>query len=401
MLLPWILASSAVAAASNRCREPEAGFDTLVTFGDSWTDNGRLGYYINNGGSPPAPGQYHPVTNTTASGGLSWAQYAAQSAGARLVDYAISGATCSKVMVDRFFSAINGPFPSVMEDGIPSFQADVAFDTIFPDRTARNTVYALWIGTNDLGAGAFLTDAQKPGATVSDYVDCVWSAFDAIYKAGGRRFVLLNVAPLELAPLYAPPHKGGTLDSQFWANKTLYNMTEYSEKIRQYATSANTMFEYGVPFHAVVKSRWPKATFDLFDVHSLFADIHHRPAEYLDAPHNVTGYWHHCSPGGSACADQTSLGPLSGFMWYDELHPSTRTSRSNPPAVAGAAWQSQAAGDRQRLTCRSRLYRGGAFPRRCRREVGIWNAVSVSVLIRPRGLGLAPRQGWGAALKRY
>ncbi|KXX82111.1 GDSL esterase/lipase EXL6 [Madurella mycetomatis] len=327
MLLPWIIAGSAVAAvASDRCRAPKDAFDTLVTFGDSWTDNGRLGYYINNGGSAPAAGEYHPVTNTTASGGLSWAQFAAQRAGANLVDYAISGGTCSKVMIDRYFSPIDGPFPSVIEDGIPSFQADIDYETIFPNRTARNTVYALWIGTNDLGAGAFLTDAQAPGATISDYVDCVWSVFDAIYETGGRRFVLFNVAPLELLPMYAPPQNGGTLDSQFWANKTLYNMTEYNQKIKQYATSANTMFEYGVAFHAVVKSRWPEAVVDLFDVHSLLTDVYRRPAEYLDAPHNATGYWHHCSSLGADCVDQIDLGPLSGFMWYDELHPSTKTS---------------------------------------------------------------------------
>ncbi|KAL2024506.1 hypothetical protein VTK56DRAFT_7549 [Thermocarpiscus australiensis] len=328
MLLPWafLVGASAAVATGDQHWGGKAGFDTLVTFGDSYTDNGRLAYYINNGGNPPAPGHYHPVTNTTATGGLSWAQFAAQGARASLMDYAISGATCSNKITARYFSAINKPFPSVMDDEIPSFQADVKYRTLYPRRTADNTVYALWIGTNDLGYGAFLSDSQAPGKTITDFVDCVWSVFDAIYKTGGRRFVLLNEAPLELSPLYASPQNGGTFDSQYWQNKTLYNVTEYGYKIKQYTTNVNAMFEYGVPFQVAIRSRWPKATFDIFDVHSLLLDIHSQPAKYLDAPHNVTGYWHHCPPTGSPCTDQTSLGPLSGFMWYDELHPSDRTS---------------------------------------------------------------------------
>lgn len=59
-----------------------------------------------------------------------------------------------------------------------------------PTRLAENSVYALWIGTNDLGVGAFLTDSQRrTNATVArDFTDCVWGVFDALYGAGGRHF---------------------------------------------------------------------------------------------------------------------------------------------------------------------------------------------------------------------
>ncbi|KAK4660834.1 hypothetical protein QC762_122580 [Podospora pseudocomata] len=314
-------ASASIAAASRGRKS----FDNLVAFGDSYTDNGRLGYYINNGGQAPPPGQYHSVSNTTASGGLTWAQFAAQDAGARLIDYAVSGATCSNKIVERDFAFIGRSFPSVLEDEIPSFTADVKFKSIFPNRTPENTVYALWIGTNDLGFDAFLSDSQAPGTTISDFVDCIWSVFDTIYKTGGRRFVLLNEAPLELSPLYAHPDNGGTGDSQFWNTKTNYNVTQYGQKIKQYTTNVNTIFDYGVPFQVAIKSRWPKATFDLFDVHSLLVDIYSQPQSFLDAPYNVTGYYRHCSSTGSDCVDQTALGGLSGFLWYDELHPSTKT----------------------------------------------------------------------------
>jgi len=331
MLLSLLLAGLSVATAVTTDRCPggrcaaKASFEILVTFGDSYTDNGRLSYYINNGGKAPPAGQLHTESQTTASGGLTWPQFAARDADAKLLDYAVSGATCSNKIVERDASFIKRSFPAVMDDEIPSFIADAAFPSLSP-RTAENTVYALWIGTNDLGFGAFLSDSQAPGATISDFVDCVWSVFDAIYKAGGRRFVLLNQAPLELSPLYALPANGGTLDSQFWQNKTQYNITEYSYKIKEYTTNVNTIFEYGVPFQAVIKSRWPGATIDIFDVHSLLLDIIKTPQSYLDAPYNVTGYFRHCqATNNSICTNLTNLGPRSGFLWYDELHPSDKT----------------------------------------------------------------------------
>nr|7ZTN_A Chain A, Carbohydrate esterase family 16 protein [Thermothelomyces thermophilus]7ZTN_B Chain B, Carbohydrate esterase family 16 protein [Thermothelomyces thermophilus] len=299
-------------------------FETLVTFGDSYTDNGRLGYYINHGGKAPRPGTMHDETTTTASGGLSWAQFAARDAGATLMDYAVSGAVCSNQIVSRYFDLINRTFPAILDDEIPSFQADVLFKSLYPHRTAENTVYAVWIGTNDLGWGAFLSDSQTPGKTISDFVSCVFSVLDHVYKTGGRRFVILNTVPLELAPLYALPENGGTLDSQYWNTKTKYNMTEYGQKIREYSTSVNTMLENGALVMASLKKRWPKAMVDVFDVHSLFNDIYNAPTKYLDAPHNVNSYYHQCGPAGSPCTDQP--GSLNGYMWYDELHPSNKTS---------------------------------------------------------------------------
>ncbi|KAJ4294858.1 hypothetical protein N0V88_005095 [Collariella sp. IMI 366227] len=321
MRLPWLLAGTAAVTTAHKGK---GDFETLVTFGDSYTDNGRLGYYINNSGKAPPPGKMHDESTTTASGGFSWAQFAAQGADAKLMDYAVSGAVCSNKIVSRHFAYINRSFPAILDDEMPSFQADVGFRSLYPWRTGQNTVYAVWIGTNDLGFDAFLSDSQTPGKTISDFVGCVWSVFDNIYKTGGRRFVLLNTAPLELTPLYAHPDNGGTGDSQFWGSKTQYNITEYGQKIREYSTSVNTMYDYGVAVQTAFKRRWPGATVDVFDVHSLLLDMYNQPAKFFDAPHNATGYWRHCAPAGSPCVDQPES--LNGYMWYDELHPSNKTS---------------------------------------------------------------------------
>jgi hypothetical protein len=52
---------------------------------------------------------------------------------------------------------------------------------------------------------------------VVNYTGCVFEVFDAIYAAGGRNFVLMNNAPLQLSPEY------GILDgvgpNQYWQDK--------------------------------------------------------------------------------------------------------------------------------------------------------------------------------------
>lgn len=52
----------------------------------------------------------------------------------------------------------------------------------------------MWIGTNDLGVGALLTDNQVKGTNITTYIECIYQSFDRIYKSGGRYFVLMNTA---------------------------------------------------------------------------------------------------------------------------------------------------------------------------------------------------------------
>lgn len=156
-----LLAASTAACASCTSKT----FSNLVTFGDSYTDDGRLAYYISSNGSAPPAGTIQPQTNVTASGGLAWGQYVQEYAGVAYFDYAVSGATCSNEIISRYFSTLDEPFPSVVDDQLPSFVADVASEALYTNRTAENTVYALWIGTNDLGVNAFFMDSQAPGVS--------------------------------------------------------------------------------------------------------------------------------------------------------------------------------------------------------------------------------------------
>ncbi|KAI1798666.1 carbohydrate esterase family 16 protein [Daldinia bambusicola] len=306
--------------------------DNLIVFGDSYTDEGRLAYFQSHNGTAPPPGTLIPTANVTASGGYTWPHFASQQLGAATYNYAVSGATCSNEIVKRYLESINGPFPSVMDYEIPAFLADVEYGLFAGDsgflsnRKPNNTVYTLWIGTNDLGYNGFLTDSQQPGTTISNFIDCIWSVFDAIYSTGGRHFVLFNEAPLDRSPLYASPRNGGAENNQYWENRTSYNTTAYEQKMLEYTTSVNTIFSYGAPFQLLVEARWPGASLSIFNVHRLFLDIFKNPSEYLDEPATTDEPYYGCSVTESGIMNcTTSQNPLSSFLWYDELHPSWKT----------------------------------------------------------------------------
>lgn len=86
-------------------------FDSLITFGDSYTDENRLSYIIAHNGSLPPAGTYFPEGFSTASGGMTWPRFVVQYTGhdgangwepqLDLYDYAVSGAVCSNDITPR------------------------------------------------------------------------------------------------------------------------------------------------------------------------------------------------------------------------------------------------------------------------------------------------------------
>lgn len=274
-------------------------------FGDSYTDESRLAYFFANSKAPPL-GQMTAESNQTSGGGKVWGRVIADTTGARLYDYAVGGAMCSNNVTSHWMEQIKGPFPSVLDYEIPTFKADLAYKDLYPDRKCSNTVYSLWIGTNDLGIDGILGDKNVAGTSLPDYVDCAWTTFDRIYETGGRHFVLLNNAPLELSPMYAAPENGGTRNNGYWPNKVDYNMTEYQYKMFEYTMGTNRMFDDGATINSILKKRWPGASLAVFNVHQLIKDIHANPKAYLTEPYEVTKCF---------TDDQAAGHPLSSYLW--------------------------------------------------------------------------------------
>ncbi|KAI9925431.1 hypothetical protein MW887_005812 [Aspergillus wentii] len=266
-------------------------FTSFVSFGDSYTDQSRLDAFGSNVTAPPV-GWVQPDNNNTASGGYTWGHYIAAT-GVNLYNYAVSGA--SSTTPHR--PAINSSPPP-------------------PDET----VYSIWIGTNDLGNNAFITDSQTTNKTIPDYTGCIYAALDQVYSNGGRYFILMNAAPLQLAPLYATPEHNGVGQNHYWPNKP-ENLTEVSFRMWEQVATVNAILKYQTAYE-VMAGRYAGAHFAVMDMNGLMTDMYNHPSEYFGGSANVSGFVKHCDLSGSNCASRDHP---EGYLWYDELHPSERT----------------------------------------------------------------------------
>ena len=159
----------------------------------------------------------------------------------------------------------------MIEYEVPAFVADqgainsaTGQPTFTPPLTATNAVFDMWIGTNDIGVYAFITDSQVASKTLTDYTNCVFAALDGLYAAGARYFVVNNVLPLWLTELYG--REAGP--NHFWPEKS-GNFTETSYKMEEYVTTVNNVYKYEIPYEALVANRYPGANFAMFDVYQL------------------------------------------------------------------------------------------------------------------------------------
>ena len=89
-----------------------SNFNSLVTFGDSYTDENGLNFYGMDNYSSSAAGIFLPETFSAPSGGRTWPRYVVQYTGQTtngqwdpsmtLYNYAISGAVCSNEITPRY-----------------------------------------------------------------------------------------------------------------------------------------------------------------------------------------------------------------------------------------------------------------------------------------------------------
>jgi phospholipase/lecithinase/hemolysin len=229
----------------------------------------------------------------------------------------------------------------VLEYELPAFQADLpstrnGTNTPYfsPPLSATSAAYALWIGTNDLGIWAFLTSSQVRGTVIPDYLSCIFRVLDGLYSSGARVLVLMNAAPLHLAPLYANATLNGVADNQYWPTKaTDANQTLVADTMHEFTALTNALYRYRTPYEALIARRYPGASFALFDVNALMQHIYVDPAQYLNGsqPADVQGFENVCREDAEGeyadCEKRFGGDSPDSFMWFDELHPSTQTDR--------------------------------------------------------------------------
>lgn len=188
----------------------------------------------------------------------------------RSYDYAVSGAMCNG-------SYGTGSRNGIVQNQLPTFLANKASTnpaTGKPtlDIPVDETVYGIWIGTNDIGNAGWATESQIPRSLpLTAYTDCVYAQLDRLYAAGARSFVLQNQGPLDLIPMYALPENGGVVAPRYWKDKALYNanLTQVSEKMREYIVMVNEVYELRTQVDVLLRRKYPGSHFALFDTNAL------------------------------------------------------------------------------------------------------------------------------------
>ncbi|KAG8716769.1 hypothetical protein FRC08_008824, partial [Ceratobasidium sp. 394] len=213
-------------------------FKNLVTFGDSYTDKVNVG-----------------------DGGIAWPLYIGSYSNntVAVYDFARSGGTCSNKITPR-------PFPSVMESQIPQYNANVTTkrnsptDTTYiisPNGTyvplaSKDTLYSIWIGTNNVGSSALLTDPLKDVSIVNMTV-CVFDWVKSLYDQGVRNFLIQNMIPLYLIPMYSTTR----YMTKFWNQP--HNQSEWAILMAELVRSGNELQALWTKY--IAPSQFPGARF--------------------------------------------------------------------------------------------------------------------------------------------
>jgi len=264
----------------------------IVTFGDSYTDISVAPFPL-------------------------WPIYAADYGNLSMFDFARSGATCSNDLTPRVF-------PGVLGDELPAYANATAHGNVTLD--ASETLYTLWIGTNDLGVGELLTGQSVPGVSIVNTSACAVSWVKKLYDTGARNFYLQNIVPLDRVPLYSP----NSYANRYWTAQR--NTTEWNVFMKELVAAGNSISELML---ANLARTLPGSHVCRFDSHGLFTDILDHPGLYLNgtAPLNTTGAVRSCVYNlNEPTSDQGTCTVANGtdadsFVWFDELHPSEQSQR--------------------------------------------------------------------------
>ncbi|KAF2205161.1 hypothetical protein GQ43DRAFT_362971, partial [Delitschia confertaspora ATCC 74209] len=140
-------------------------------------------------GNPTYPGW-------TTSGGANWIGYLIKSYNATPTysyNFAYGGATTNASLVQPYTSTVKS-----FIDQVGQFKSSIASKPSYAPWTAENSLFAVWMGVNDVGNTYYLSGVNELlGRIMASY----FSQVDIMYQAGARNFVFLGVPPINRSPL--------------------------------------------------------------------------------------------------------------------------------------------------------------------------------------------------------
>ncbi len=249
------------------------GFDKIIVFGDSLSDNGNL-FDFTDGQLLP-----YPYSQGRASNGDVWVEYLADDLDAPLHDVAFVGAQTGNGL-RQTPPSIAGPLGLTQGDlRIPSIGLQVS-QYLKYDAPTENSLVVIWGGANDVFFG-------QANNFVS--VNNISHHIRRLAQSGAQTFLVPNMPPLEQTPfgLWSP------LDVQLGL---YYLSIDFNDRLQSELDDLEQ--ELGV-------------TIIQFDVHGLINDVIANPSDYgfsdVETPSFIFG-----------------ANPPAGYLFFDDVHPTTQ-----------------------------------------------------------------------------
>ncbi|KAJ3850977.1 hypothetical protein EV368DRAFT_44095 [Lentinula lateritia] len=259
----------------------------LFAFGDSYTTDG---YNISAGIDSPVPG-------FTSSNGPNWVEFLGGTynvTDTTVFNLASGGATIDSALVPPYL-------PTVLSvvDQVSQFQEFLASKPVGAEWSSSNSLFAIWIGINDVGNSFPWTNISQP-ILYEKLMARLASQVEILYSSGARSFVFLTVPPTDRAPLQI--EQGPEVAAQFKGFLADYN--------NQLDATVNNFTQHHPDVDLAM----------VFDTRPIFNTLLDNSQTFGFV--NITGY---CEAYENGTPDMTTqvegCAPVSSYFWLNTLHP--------------------------------------------------------------------------------
>ncbi|KAH9952170.1 hypothetical protein B0H21DRAFT_17018 [Amylocystis lapponica] len=289
-LLLWKVSALLSAAATAAAQAPLNWNATeyMFVFGDSYTTDG---YNVSAGVNSPTPGY-------TSSNGQNWVQYLGGTynvTNTKVFDFGSGGATIDAALVAPYE-------PTVLSivDQVTQFHDIVAAKPAGAEWDSSNSLFAFWIGINDVGNSYGWDNVTSLPAFYTTLMNRLFSQVQILYDDGARSFLFITVPPTNRAPLLIEAGPANVA-------KIIGALSNYNDQLQQYVT----VFQAN---HTDLN----RAT--VFDSRPVFNTLLDNPETFGFV--NITGY---CGAYVNGTPNQTTqiapCAPVSNYFWLNTLHP--------------------------------------------------------------------------------
>ncbi|KAF2830711.1 hypothetical protein CC86DRAFT_378966 [Ophiobolus disseminans] len=271
----------------------------LFVFGDSYTQTGFDPKAAQPSASNPFGNPTYP--GWTSSNGPNWVGFLTTTYNkSNILTYnlAYGGATVDSALVTPYAPTVISMKDQVQTQYLPIYGSHPAT----APWTSKSSLFAFFIGINDVGNSWWLNNATLYDAIFSTYAGLL----DQIYDTGARNFLFLSVPPVNLSPLilnqadngYAKEYEGYVIAD--W-NSRLANMT------------------------AAFKAKHKGVTTFIHDTNALYTKVIQDPKAFEQTAglKNVTAFCKAYSNGTPTwyTKDASCDYPVNEYLWLNDLHP--------------------------------------------------------------------------------